>query len=121
MERLMFTMRIRAGQEAEYERRHAAVWPELMADLRAAGWTNYSLFRRDSQVCAYVECHPDVATALAAMAGSAANDRWATWFDEVLEELVGPDGELIRLPEVWHLPESARSESVQPESSERGQ
>lgn len=102
----MFTMRIRAGQEAEYERRHAAVWPELMADLRAAGWQNYSLFRRDRQVCAYVECHPDVSSALAAMTGSAANARWATWFDEVLEELVGPDGELIRMPEVWHLPEA---------------
>lgn len=39
------------------------------------------------------------------MAGSAANARWAAWFDEVLEELAGPDGELIRMTEVWHLPD----------------
>jgi L-rhamnose mutarotase len=43
MERIGFRMRLRPGQEAEYRRRHAAVWPELLADLRAAGARNYSI------------------------------------------------------------------------------
>lgn len=105
MERLMFTMTIRPGQEDEYERRHAAVWLELIADLQSAGWRNYTLFRRGRQVCAYAECEPDVESALGAMAGSDANARWAEWFADVLELHVGPDGRLIRLDEVWHLPE----------------
>ena len=37
MERVGFTMRLLPGQEAEYRRRHAAVWPEMLAALKAAG------------------------------------------------------------------------------------
>jgi len=37
MERVGFTMRLLPGQEAEYRRRHAAVWPEMLDALRAAG------------------------------------------------------------------------------------
>ena len=78
MERLMFTFALRPGQEDEYERRHQAVWPALLHDLYEAGWRNYSLFRRDLQIYAYAECHPDVATALQRMSASQANRRsWA--------------------------------------------
>lgn len=103
MERLVFAMRITPGQEDEYDRRHERVWPDLERDLTEAGWRNYSLFRRGSDVIAYAECHPDVATAVDAMGESEANARWAEWFRDVLEELVDERGDLIRLREVWHL------------------
>lgn len=105
MERLHFTMRLRAGAEAEYERRHLDVWPTLVADLYAAGWRNYSLFRRDRTVHGYAECHPDVATANAAMAASTANVQWATWFEDVIEELTDAHGALFTAQEVWHMDE----------------
>ena len=44
MERVCFLGRIRPGRLAEYRERHAAVWPEMLDALRAAGWANYSLF-----------------------------------------------------------------------------
>ena len=34
MERVGFTMRLLPGQEAEYRRRHATVWPEMLAALQ---------------------------------------------------------------------------------------
>ena len=37
MERVAFTMKLLPGAEAEYRRRHAAVWPEMLDALRAAG------------------------------------------------------------------------------------
>ncbi len=37
MERIGFVMRLLPGAEAEYRRRHAAVWPEMLDELRAAG------------------------------------------------------------------------------------
>ena len=46
MERVGFTMRLLPGQEAEYRRRHAAVWPEMLDALRAAGARDYSIFIR---------------------------------------------------------------------------
>ena len=47
MERIGFTMRIQPGREDEYVRRHAAVWPEMLAALKAAGCSDYSIYRRD--------------------------------------------------------------------------
>jgi len=105
MERLMFIMELHEGQIEEYEKRHEAVWPELLGDLWNAGWRNYSLFRRGTNVYAYAECHPTVAEALAAMGNSEANRRWAEWFTEVISNLTDAEGNLIQAPEVWHMNE----------------
>ncbi len=39
-----FKMRLKPGCEAEYERRHAAIWPELKRLLHEAGVHDYSIF-----------------------------------------------------------------------------
>jgi hypothetical protein len=44
LQRVCFTLQIRPERLAEYRERHAAVWPELLDALTAAGWGNYSLF-----------------------------------------------------------------------------
>ncbi len=44
MIRKAFVMSVNPGCEAEYERRHRPVWPELEAVLRAHGVRNYSIF-----------------------------------------------------------------------------
>jgi L-rhamnose mutarotase len=38
-----FKMYLNPGQEAEYIRRHDAIWPELVALLRGAGVSNYAI------------------------------------------------------------------------------
>lgn len=48
MEKIAFTMRLKPGQAAEYERRHDAIWPELVELLRTAGIRDYSIFLDDS-------------------------------------------------------------------------
>ena len=55
MERIGFTMRLLPGQEAEYRRRHAAVWPEMLAALRAAGARDYTIFIHGEDLFAYLE------------------------------------------------------------------
>jgi L-rhamnose mutarotase len=42
-ERFVFRMRLHAGMEAEYKRRHDAIWPELVDLLHAAGISDYSI------------------------------------------------------------------------------
>ena len=37
-------MRIRPGCEAEYRKRHDEIWPELKAELRKAGVSDYSIY-----------------------------------------------------------------------------
>ena len=103
MERVCFTFEIYPGQEAEYKKRHDEIWPELVTAIQEAGFRNYSLFRRDQTIVAYVECHPDAATAFAKIGAHEANVRWATWFEDVIVSLTDENGELFRLDEVWHL------------------
>ncbi|MEZ5797877.1 MAG: L-rhamnose mutarotase [Paracoccaceae bacterium] len=43
MQRHAFKMRLHAGAEAEYIRRHDEIWPELVDLLRASGISNYSI------------------------------------------------------------------------------
>jgi len=42
-EKHAFIMKLIPGQEAEYRRRHEAIWPELSELLREAGVSDYSI------------------------------------------------------------------------------
>ena len=48
-------MRLLPGAEAEYRQRHANVWPEMLAELRAAGAANYSIFLDGDDLFGYLE------------------------------------------------------------------
>jgi L-rhamnose mutarotase len=47
MPRVAFLLRLRPGTEEAYEEAHKAVWPEMLALLKSAGVSQYSIFRRD--------------------------------------------------------------------------
>ncbi len=57
MIRKAFVMTLRPGQQAEYERRHNPIWPDLEAVLRDHGVWNYSIFldRASGRLFAYAE------------------------------------------------------------------
>ena len=44
MQRIAFKMKLMAGCQAEYKRRHDAIWPELVALLKEHGVSDYSIF-----------------------------------------------------------------------------
>ena len=44
MKRNAFAMRLHPGCEAEYKKRHDEIWPELKAELRKAGVSDYSIY-----------------------------------------------------------------------------
>lgn len=41
---IAFTMKLKPGVEAEYKRRHDAIWPELVATLTEAGIRDYAIY-----------------------------------------------------------------------------
>lgn len=47
VKRWAFMLRLRPGTEAAYEESHRAVWPEMLALLKRAGISEYSIYRRD--------------------------------------------------------------------------
>ena len=103
MQRVSFRMRLLPGQEAEYRRRHAAVWPEMLDALRAAGCRDYTIFIRGSDLFAYLQVD-DFAAFRAAMAATEVNDRWQAEMAELIDPLTDPaTGFHQRLEEVFHL------------------
>ena len=103
MERVGFTMRLLPGQEAEYRQRHAAVWPEMLDALKAAGVRDYSIFIRGDDLFAYLEVE-DFAAFRASMAAQPVNDRWQAEMAELIDPLTDPGtGFHQRLEEVFHL------------------
>jgi L-rhamnose mutarotase len=44
MQKHAFRMQLHPGQAAEYRRRHDAIWPDLVAALRKAGVSDYSIY-----------------------------------------------------------------------------
>jgi len=103
MERVGFTMRVLPGQEAEYRRRHAAVWPDMLDALRAAGARDYSIFIRGSDLFAYLVVD-DFDAFRASMAASPVNARWQAEMASLIDPLTDPaTGFHQRLEEIFHL------------------
>jgi L-rhamnose mutarotase len=103
MERVGFVMRLLPGQEAEYRRRHAAVWPEMLDALRGAGAHDYSIFLRGEDLFGYLEVD-DLERFQRAIAASEVNARWQREMAGLIDPLTDPaTGFHRRLDEVFHL------------------
>ena len=103
MERLCHVFRVAPGMEEEYVRRHVEIWPEMVEAMKAAGFANYTLFRRGLEVIAVCECHPDVATCFARFAEHDVGDRWQESMKGMVLDLTDENGALHRYDEDWHL------------------
>jgi L-rhamnose mutarotase len=97
-------MRLLPGAEAEYRERHANVWPDMLAELKAAGASNYSIFLRDDDLFGYLEVD-EFDRFCSYMAASGVNARWqADMGDGLIDPLTDPaTGFHQRLDEVFHL------------------
>jgi L-rhamnose mutarotase len=105
MQRVCFQLQVKPERLAEYKRRHAEVWPEMLGALREAGWANYSLFvREDGLLIGYVEVE-SLQAAQAAMEATDVNARWQAEMGDfmTLPEGARPDTGLLQLEEVFHL------------------
>jgi L-rhamnose mutarotase len=102
MQRVCFTLQVRPERLDEYRARHRAVWPDMLAALRVAGWTNYSLFLRgDGLLVGYLETE-DFEAAQRAMQRTDVNARWQAEMAEYFEQ-GRPDQALERLDEIFRL------------------
>jgi L-rhamnose mutarotase len=103
--RICFTLRVRPDRLEEYRRRHTAVWPEMLAALRAAGWHDYSLFLRDDGLLVGYFLTEDLDASLAAMERTDVNARWQAEMAPFFADLPDgrPDRGFLVLDEVFNL------------------
>jgi len=104
MERRAFFIHIYPGKEAEYDKRHDEIWPEMERALATSGFTNYSLFRSGTMILGYVECVPKIAEAGAQMGKTEVSAKWNEYMKDVID--IEKTQAAPVLEEVWHLNES---------------
>lgn len=58
-QRVGFLLRLKPGTGPDYDKAHAAVWPEMLALLKSVGISEYSIFRRDELLFLYMHVDGD--------------------------------------------------------------
>jgi L-rhamnose mutarotase len=103
VERVAFAMKLLPGAETEYRRRHAAVWPEMLAALKAAGARNYSIYQHGDDLIGVLEVD-DFAGFRVSMDDAPVNARWQAEMTALIDPCIDPaTGFHRRLEEVFHL------------------
>jgi L-rhamnose mutarotase len=104
MQKYAFRMRLRPGREAEYKRRHDAIWPDLAALLRNSGISDYSIHldRETGHLFGVLWRTDD--HAMDDLAGHPVMRRWWAHMADIME--TNPDGSPVAVPleTVFHLP-----------------
>ena len=103
MIRKAFIMTVHPGQEAEYERRHSPIWPELEAVLKAHGVTSYSIFLEPAtrQLFAYAEIEDEARWQ--ALAQTEVCRRWWASMRELMPTNPDHSPVAVELKEVFHI------------------
>lgn len=98
-----FKMQLFPGQEAEYVKRHNALWPEMKEMIREHGGKNYSIFldRETFVLFAVVEIEDEELWAKGA--DTAINRKWWDFMADIME--TNPDNSPVSkdLQMVFHI------------------
>jgi L-rhamnose mutarotase len=106
MSRFAFKMFLKPGFEAEYEKRHAAIWPELVKMIKDSGVGNYSIYwDRDTNILfGYQECFGEGNSQDTSNGIDPITQKWWDMMADIME--VNPEDNspvTIPLKEVFHL------------------
>lgn len=118
MIRKAFVLEVHRGCEAEYERRHNPIWPELETVLRQHGVRQYSIFLHPDtrQLFGYAEIEDEAQWE--AISQTPECQRWWAWMKELMPSHSDNRPVSQSLREVFHLsaPSGAErtDESCQP-------
>lgn len=104
MEKIAFRMKLHPGQAEEYERRHDAIWPELVELLREAGVRDYSIHLEPESDILFAVLWRDDDHGMEALPDHPVMQRWWAHMADIME--TGPDNAPVTLPlkTVFHMP-----------------
>ena len=103
MRRYCFIGRVDPATLVAYREAHARVWPELLRELKAAGWNNYSLHLGDDGLLVGYAESDDLDAAQAKVAATDVNRRWQAEMARLFATEGAPDEAWVHLDEVFHL------------------
>ena len=103
MPRLAFKMKLKPGAAAEYKKRHDELWPELAAELKAAGVSDYSIFLDEETLTLFAMQKLGEGNTAAELPDSPIVRKWWDYMAPLME--TNPDNSPAAKPlkEVFHL------------------
>ena len=104
MPRVAFKMKLFKGFEAEYRKRHDALWPELEVLLKDAGIQNYSIFLDEETNVLFGCLTIDDETKLDELPKQPVMKRWWAYMKDIMESNEDNSPVNIPLKEVFYLP-----------------
>ncbi|HMD18987.1 MAG TPA: L-rhamnose mutarotase [Alloacidobacterium sp.] len=107
MERAAFMLRLKPGMEDAYDESHSHVWPEMLALLKSAGISEYSIFRRDDLLILSLRLEDDFETTWRKIENDPVNLKWQqamSPYFRPLEDDLRPGERFPMLREVFYLP-----------------
>lgn len=103
MEQIAFRMQLNPGQAAEYQRRHDAIWPELVSLLHEAGISDYSIFLDPETHALFAVLRRTIDHRMAELPAHAVMQRWWNHMGDIMA--TNPDQSPVVMPltPVFHL------------------
>ncbi|WP_459188106.1 L-rhamnose mutarotase [Parabacteroides sp. APC149_11_2_Y6] len=103
MERLAFKMSLKSGAEAEYERRHKEIWPELAALLRKNGVSDYSIFLDKTTSTLFAVQQINGSGSSQDLGDNEIVQKWWAYMAELMETNEDQSPVSVPLKEVFHM------------------
>jgi L-rhamnose mutarotase len=103
MTRLAFKMKLKPGAAAEYKKRHDELWPELAAELRAAGISDYSIFLDEETLTLFAVQKLDDKKSANDLPNSPIVRKWWNYLSPLMEMDADNSPVAKKLTEVFHL------------------
>ena len=96
-------MFLNEGAEEEYIKRHNAIWPELVDEIKKYGGSNYSIYlnRETNQLFSYLEIQDE--DRWNSRARSEITKKWWKHMADIMETNPDKSPVFIPMPEVFHL------------------
>lgn len=104
MARIAFKMQLLPGQEAEYERRHDALWPELAELLKQTGIRDYSIFLDRESLALFGVLEMEHPSRLDELPAHPVMQRWWAYMADIMETNADHSPLSVPLKEVFYLP-----------------
>jgi L-rhamnose mutarotase len=104
LQRIAFKMKLHKGFEAEYQKRHDEIWPELQVLLKDSGIQEYSIFLEEATGYLFGFLKIADPTKIDALPSFPVMQKWWQYMSDIMETNTDFSPVSIPLTEVFYLP-----------------
>ena len=99
-----WVLEVRPGYEDEYKKRHDEIWPELIALLKEAGISDYSIFLDDESEILFGVLWRESNNKMEDLPAHPVMQRWWAYMADIMETSPTKEPVVQRLSDLFHMP-----------------